>query len=300
MDRATVFTALALVLLALPATALAGDRTPGARHDASESRSSDRSDSRDARDAHDRRDDDRHDAHDRHDNGRRGHDTRQPRDERGHHVAYPGSGPHRPPHGPPPPRYRHPPRVYHVYHPAPPPVVVAHPAPAPRPAPQFSRAGDVSVGLNAGSLLSGYQGGPAWTDGGLGLEARYRLTDGFGLAMGLASFGSASGERVTTPFGLDAQFFGFSNGPVNPFFELGFAVTSRDWEDAFHGLESSTYTADDTSLGAHAGLGLEIALGRHAALDLEVGLLGIPAAAGPEDPAFSTAFQSGIGLQWYF
>ncbi len=164
----------------------------------------------------------------------------------------------------------------------------------------FDRSGDVSVGLNVGGLVSGYQSGPAWGDGGMGLEARYRVTDGFGLALGVASYGSSDGARLTTPVEANAQFFAFPHGPVNPYLELGVATVARDWEDPLCGYDCGLYTANDTSLGGHAGIGLEIALGRHAALDLEMGWLRIPAAAGREDPALSAAFQTGMGFQWYF
>jgi len=299
MERSLTLTALALVLFALPAAALAG--TPGERHDASERRGGS-GHGRDGDGYDDRGHDDRGRDHDDHGRGHDGYDhdggAGEPRDANGRHVAHPGSGPHRPV-TPPPPPYRHHRRAWRPV--PPPPVVVVHePAPAPRPAFVISRAGDVSLGLSLGSLVSGYQAGPAWGDGGMGLEARYRVTDGFGLALGVGSYGSGTGERITTPLEVSAQFFGFPNGPVNPYAELGLAVTARNWEDTLCGSGCPTYTADDTSLGGHAGLGLEIALGRHAALDLEVGLLGINAAAGAEDRAFSTAFQSGIGLQWYF
>jgi opacity protein-like surface antigen len=199
-------------------------------------------------------------------------------------------------------------RHYAKRHSPPPPparrVVVTN-APPPRkakkaPAIFMDRAGQFSLGLTGGSLVSGYESGSSFGDMGLGLDARYRVTPGFGLEATLSQHRGSEGDRITTPLSLGVQAFAFPTSRVNPYASAGVTFTGRDFDDTFcDGEEYIDFVTDDTLFGPYGGLGLELAVSKNATVNLE-GRLNTFMDLAEDDPTVPVAFQGLAGLNLYF
>ena len=192
------------------------------------------------------------------------------------------------------------------HRPAPPPArrVVVTNAPPPRrakaPAIFADRTGQFSLGLTGGSLVSGYDSGSSFGDMGMGLDARYRLTPGFGLEASLSQHRGGEGDRVSTPLSLGVQAFAFSTNRVNPYAAAGVTFTGRDFDDTFcDGDEYFDFVTNDTLFGPYGGLGLEFAVGQNATVNLE-GRLNSYMDLAEEDPTVPVSFQGRAGLNFYF
>ncbi len=192
------------------------------------------------------------------------------------------------------------------HNPAPPPtrrVVVTNGAPhrkAKAPAIFANRAGQFSVGLTGGSLVSGYDSGASFGDFGLGLTGRYRATEGLGFEVSWNHFRDGQGERATSPLSLSAQAFAFPTGRVNPYALAGVSFTGRDFDDTFcDGDDYSTLVADDTLFGPHAGLGIEFAVGQNATINLEGRMAGYMNLE-EGDPTVPVNIQGRAGFNFYF
>jgi opacity protein-like surface antigen len=199
-------------------------------------------------------------------------------------------------------------RYYVARHrPPPPPArrVVVTSAPPPRkakraPAIFMDRAGQFSLGLTGGSLISGYDSGSSFGDMGLGVDARYRITPGFGLEASLAQHRGSAGDRISTPLSFGVQAFAFPTSRVNPYASAGVSFTGRDFDDTFcDGEEYIDFVADDTLFGPYGGLGLELALTENATVNLE-GRLSTFMDLAEDDPTVPVAFQGLAGLNFYF
>ncbi len=193
------------------------------------------------------------------------------------------------------------------HRPPPPPArrVVVTNAPPPRkakraPAIFADRTGQFSLGLTGGSLVSGYESGSSFGDMGLGLDARYRVTPGFGLEASLAQHRGSEGDRITTPLSVGVQAFGFSTSRVNPYASAGVTFTGRDFDDTFcDGEDYIDFVADDTLFGPYGGLGLEFAVADNATVNLE-GRLNTYMGLEQDDPTVPVSFQGRAGLNFYF
>jgi opacity protein-like surface antigen len=162
------------------------------------------------------------------------------------------------------------------------------------------RAGQVSIGLNGGSLISGYESGTSFGDVGMGLTARYRVTPGFGVETSLSQHRGSEGDRVTTPLSLGVQGFGFPTGRVNPYAAAGVTFTGRNFDDVFcDGEEFDTFSANDTLFGPYGGLGLELAVAPNATINLE-GRLSSYMNLPEEDPTVPVSFGAKAGVNFYF
>jgi opacity protein-like surface antigen len=199
-------------------------------------------------------------------------------------------------------------RAAHHAHgrPVPPParrvVVTSGPAPRKGKAPSVfaNREGQLSVGLSAGSLVSGYDSGSSFGDMGLGLTGRYRVTPGFGLEASLSQHRGGEGERITTPLSLGVQGFGFATGRVNPYASAGVTFTGRDFDDTFcDGEDFSTFVTDDTLFGPYGALGMELAVSQNATISLE-GRLSTYMNTTVDDPTVPVSFGAKAGLNFYF
>ena len=195
---------------------------------------------------------------------------------------------------------------YVVRHrPAPPPArrVVVTNAPPPRrakaPAIFADRSGQFSLGLIGGSLVSGYDSGSSFGDMGLGVDARYRVTPGFGLEASLSQHRGGGGDRVSTPLSLGVQAFAFSTSRVNPYAAAGVTFTGRSFDDTYcEGEEYIQFATDDTLFGPYGGLGLELAVADNATINVE-GRLNTVMDMPEEDPTVPVSFQGRLGLNFY-
>ena len=150
-----------------------------------------------------------------------------------------------------------------------------------------------------GSLVSGYDSGSSFGDMGMGLDARYRLTPGFGLEASLSQHRGGEGDRVSTPLSLGVQAFAFSTNRVNPYAAAGVTFTGRDFDDTFcDGDEYFDFVTNDTLFGPYGGLGLEFAVGQNATVNLE-GRLNSYMDLAEEDPTVPVSFQGRAGLNFY-
>ncbi len=191
------------------------------------------------------------------------------------------------------------------HRPPPPRRVVVTSAPPPKrakkaPAIFKDRTGQFSLGLTGGSLVSGYESGSSFGDFGLGLTGRYRATEALGLELSWNHFRGGEGERATSPLSVSAQAFAFPTGRVNPYALAGITFTGRDFDDTFcDGEDFTTFVADDTLFGPHAGLGIEFAVGKNATVNLE-GRLGGYLNLEEGDPTVPVSMQGRAGVNFYF
>jgi opacity protein-like surface antigen len=198
---------------------------------------------------------------------------------------------------------------HHVarHRPAPPPsrrVVVTN-APPPRkrsaaPAIFADRTGQFSLGLSAGSLVSGYESGTSFGDLGMGVVGSYRVAPGLALEASLSQFRDDGGERVSTPLSMGVQALAFPTSRVNPYVSAGVSFTGRNFDDTFcDGEEYVDFVTRDTLFGPYGGLGVELALAPNATLDLE-GRLNTAMNLGVDDPTVPVSFQGLVGMNFYF
>ncbi|MCB9681950.1 MAG: hypothetical protein H6733_10820 [Alphaproteobacteria bacterium] len=199
--------------------------------------------------------------------------------------------------------------------PAPPPVVV-RPAPAPRtvvvapaapvdrhPRRAVDRNRTFGFGVWGGAMVTGYRGGTAVTDAGLGLLARWRPVELVGIEATVVhydqTFDVASARRNTVGQ-LSAQVFLVPWAPVTPYLTGGLTLDYRATDD--------TPTLDGTPtavagralyVGPHGGLGLEVALGQRFALDLDVRATRYLNVY-PHEAQFPASMQANVALLTHF
>ncbi|MEN9787352.1 MAG: hypothetical protein RLZZ299_2616 [Pseudomonadota bacterium] len=169
----------------------------------------------------------------------------------------------------------------------------------PAPRREVDHEGDLSIGLRTGTYASGYAGGAAYADAGLGVAMRYRATEGVGLEvawMQASQQWSGDTERVQQPLQVSVQGFAFPWTRVNPYASVGMTVTQRDVDDLVGGVPVQTQA---TSWGPHVGVGLEVGLGKSVSLGLEADWVGY-LAQDVADPSDRGAVVSTLGVNAYF
>lgn len=193
------------------------------------------------------------------------------------------------------------PPVRHVYSAPPPPPAAAEPAPKRG----LEREDTLAVGLNAGSVISGYGDAKPYADLGFGLAARFRPEESVGLELAVSSYKqefSAESDRTTTTGQASVELFASPWSRVSPYALAGLTVAGRTFADDRAVRDATAVenlTAKDVQWGPHVGLGVEFALGRSVALDLEargVGFIGQDAA----DPRIPGMIQTTAGLKVHF
>jgi hypothetical protein len=167
----------------------------------------------------------------------------------------------------------------------------------------INRANTLAIGVRGGSLMSGYENGESYGDLGLGLNARYRPAESIGLELGLTHHDSAwapESSRSQTLGSASVELFAFPWTRVSPYAIGGLTMNNRNIADELASYKGVDQLDTGRSLvGAHAGLGLELALGKTAALDLEgryIGWLNQTAM----DQSNKGAVQATAGLVFHF
>ncbi|MCA9571953.1 MAG: outer membrane beta-barrel protein, partial [Myxococcales bacterium] len=163
---------------------------------------------------------------------------------------------------------------------------------------KVDRANSLAVGLKAGSYFGAYAGANAFGDVGLGLSARYRPTESFGLEV--AAQRHPDEERVHSTASASAELFAFPWSRVSPYVLAGATYTDRSVNDTIW-LDGAvqTLTASNPLYGPHAGAGIEVAIGKRLAVDLEARYIHyVNPVAG--DPTLPGALTTSAGAVWHF
>jgi opacity protein-like surface antigen len=174
---------------------------------------------------------------------------------------------------------------------------------APTPSRAIDRNGDFSLGLQAGSYISGYRDGGDYSDLGFGLSVGYRPVETLGLQLDHNihdnTFDEQS-ERSQATTSASMNIYAFPWTRVSPYATLGATWTERDIADTYSdGLVNQVVVAQDTLFGPHAGLGMEFAFGQNAGLNVEAKYVSYLDVGG-EDKSLENAIQTNVGLKMYF
>ncbi len=163
---------------------------------------------------------------------------------------------------------------------------------------KIDRGNTLAVGLKAGSYFGAYQGANAYADLGLGLNARYRPAEAFGLE--LAAQRHFDDERTHTAGSASAMLFAFPWTRVSPYVLGGATLTDRQVSDTiFRNDELQVVEATNPWVGVHGGVGIEFAIGKKAAIDLEARYIGYVNRQ-VTDPTLPGAVTTSAGLMWHF
>ncbi|MEY3210926.1 MAG: hypothetical protein RIT28_1407, partial [Pseudomonadota bacterium] len=174
---------------------------------------------------------------------------------------------------------------------------------APLPDRKIDRNDTFAVGVHAGGYVGGYDDGATFADNGVGAKLRYRPVEAVGLELGYTvyddSFDSAS-ERRTDLLQPSVQLFVAPWSRVSPYISLGATYSKRSYDDQWSdGVAVYNTQVQDSALGAHGGLGLELAIGKSAALGVEARYIHSLNVDG-DDPSSPGALQGIGGLSFYF
>ena len=165
------------------------------------------------------------------------------------------------------------------------------------------RSDTLALGLTAGSLMSGYENGESYGDLGLGLKGRYRPAESVGLELSVTHHDSAwapESARSQTLGSASVALFAWPWTRVSPYAIGGLTVNNRQIADELASYQGVDQLDTGRNLiGAHGGLGLELAMGRSAALDLEARYVGW---LNQQDTDLATpgALQATAGLVFHF
>ena len=169
----------------------------------------------------------------------------------------------------------------------------------------LDRSGSVAVGIQGGSIFSGYEDASGYADAGLGLGVRYRPAEAIGLEASVTHYNQTfnpQSERLQTVGQVSAELFAFPWTRVSPYAIGGLTFNARQFDDDrlndFSGNVDNYRTAD-LQWGPHAGLGIEFALGHSVAIDLEARYTGFVTGR-DDDPTLGGAFQTTAGLKAHF
>jgi opacity protein-like surface antigen len=174
--------------------------------------------------------------------------------------------------------------------------------PAHMPERKVDRDDTVAVGLRAGSLWGGYQGGSSYADLGAGFNVRWRPEEALGLELAMQSYGQHNefSDRNHLVTQATAQLFAAPWTRVSPFLMLGVTYEGRNIDDDFSAAGGvANYQADTGRGGLHVGLGIEFAIGDRIGLDFETRYIGFLDRS-PFDPASDGQFQTTGGLVYHF
>ncbi|MBK7755505.1 MAG: outer membrane beta-barrel protein [Deltaproteobacteria bacterium] len=174
---------------------------------------------------------------------------------------------------------------------------------APLPDRKIDRNDTFALGVHAGGYVGGYDDGATFADNGVGAKLRYRPVEAVGLELGYTvyddSFDSAS-ERRTDLLQPSVQLFVAPWSRVSPYISLGATYSKRSYDDQWSdGVAVYSTQVQDSALGAHGGLGLELAIGKSAALGVEARYIHSLNVDG-DDPSTPGALQGIGGLSFYF
>ncbi len=165
---------------------------------------------------------------------------------------------------------------------------------------KVDRARTFAVGVRGGSYLGGYSAdGGGFGDAGLGVAARYRLTEAVGLEVSWMHHNQTwdeGSERVYQPIQGSVQLFGMPWTKVNPYLLAGVTVAGRQVHD---NLGFTQVDEAGTLVGPHGGLGIEFGIGKKASINFDArytGYLNKPAG----DLTIPGALQANMGLNFYF
>ncbi len=171
------------------------------------------------------------------------------------------------------------------------------------PSRDLDREGSLAVGIKAGSLMSGYFDGPAYSDVGLGVAGRYRPAEAVGLELGLQHHSqtfTSETERSQTQVNGSVELFAFPWTRVSPYLIGGVTYNARNIQDEiWQGDALSVVEQHDSLWGLHGGVGLELALGQSLAIDLEGKYIGYLDRE-PTDASLPGALQLNAGLMVHF
>lgn len=163
---------------------------------------------------------------------------------------------------------------------------------------KIDRDNSFAIGLKAGSYMGAYSGANAFSDVGVGLSARYRPMESFGLKVDGQR--SVDAERVHTTGSASVELFAFPWSRVSPYVLAGGTWTNRSINDQIWRDDAVQTVASNSPLyGAHAGAGIEIALGKKIAIDLEARYIGYVSPLG-DDPTLPGAISTSAGVLYHF
>ena len=169
-----------------------------------------------------------------------------------------------------------------------------------------NRNGDFGIGVTAGSLMSTYRGGyGSYGDFGMGLNLTWRPTGFVGFEGAWTHHSDTwdqnmTSERESDVFSGSMKLYAMPWTRVAAYLSVGVTGTQRQFQDTYDdGFSVQTETANDTLVGPHMGLGVELAVGKSAAFDFEGRAIGYMNKL-PDDPAAPFAFQTTGGLKLYF
>lgn len=186
-----------------------------------------------------------------------------------------------------------------VYGPGPRYAGRAHVPASAAPKREVDRAQTWAVGLRAGSYMSGYRGGAAYGDFGMGVALRYRPVESLGFEGQWVyhdqSWDSGT-ERISQPLSLSVQLFAIPWTRFNPYLSAGITHTGVNLQDQ---VGQQTVDAEGALWGPHLGAGLEFGLGEKASINFDlrgIGYLNTPA----DEMIERGAAQATMGVNFYF
>lgn len=186
-----------------------------------------------------------------------------------------------------------------VYGPGPRYAGHAHVPASAAPEREVDRAQTWAVGLRTGSYMSGYRGGAAYGDFGMGVALRYRPVESLGFEGQWVyhdqSWDSAT-ERISQPLSLSVQLFALPWTRFNPYLSAGITHTGLNLQDQ---VGQQMVDAEGALWGPHLGAGLEFGLGEKASINFD--LRGIGYLNAPADAMLRPgAAQANMGVNFYF
>jgi opacity protein-like surface antigen len=177
------------------------------------------------------------------------------------------------------------------------------PATAHLPKRKVDRARSLSVGLTTGSYVTGYKGGSAFGDFGLGLQTRYRPMEAFGIELAAAHYNESFGpdtERARTNGSLSAMVFVTPWATLSPYALAGLSLTGVHHDSNLPlGVDPVDGGAKALHFGPHGGLGLQINLGQRFSLDIDGRVMGY-VTRGEDRVSPPAAFTGNLGVSAYF
>lgn len=171
--------------------------------------------------------------------------------------------------------------------------------PAPPPKRKVNHEGQFSLGVRAGSYLSGYTNKATYGDFGLGIAGRYRPVEPLGLELQWNYHDymwSEGTPRIQQPLSASVELFMFPWSRVNPYALAGLTLTSRNIQDD---IGSKVVDSHQAFFGPHGGVGLELGLSKKTSVNFDarwIGYLNL----GEGDSAYPGAAQANMGLNFYF
>lgn len=185
--------------------------------------------------------------------------------------------------------------------------------PAPRKERDALHVGDTSFGVWGGVIRGVYQDGSAYSDPGLRMSFRHRITPHVGIDLSGGYFGTTvypaderNDHRVDVPLQLSGSLHLFPELPVQLYGLAGISVDYRDFQKVgYTDGNKDFYYEDarfqDVRFGPHMGVGAEVMLGPDVSVHADARWTYYTLAAESSVQQTSpTAFTANAGLSFFF